>query len=54
MANEKKRKSEATPATSILRSENYHNNQSPEKRKTEQQKHAIEERMRRINQSPEK
>ena len=54
MANEKKRKSEATPAANRLRVENSLYNQPPEKRKTEQKKPAIEGRMRRNNQSPEK
>ena len=39
-----KKKPEATPATSRPRMEKSHNNQSPEKRKTKQQKHASEER----------
>ena len=50
----RKRKPEATPATSSLRVEKSRNHQSSEKRETEQQKPAIDERMKRNNQSPEK
>ena len=54
MVNEKKRKSDATPTTSTLRSGKDCKNQPPEKRKTEQQKYAKKKRTRRNNQSREK
>ena len=54
MVNGKKRNSEARPATRILRLEYSPYNQSPKKRKTEQQERAVETRMRRNNQSAEK
>ena len=41
---QEKRKPEATPATSSLRVEKSRNHQSSEKRETEQQKPAIEEK----------